>query len=355
MSNTPARSLSSAKTRQLADLVADMIASITRRDDADTAVRIKAELDAMELRIRQQAAALAHSQRIFDQSSAAARIGIWECSLPDETLRWTDVVYDIFDLPRGSPLDRNQILSLYSAESAQELHRRRSRAVEEHSGFTMDAEIITAKGNRRWMRITATVECTDSRPVRIFGMKQDITEQKILLDQTRYLAEYDPMTGLANRSQFQAKLADMCKRHDEETGAGALLLIDLDGFKKVNDTLGHAVGDDCLKEVAQRLANACRAAEIVARIGGDEFAVLIRPQQGMDAAENLARIIVTGLSQPIDHDGRTLRLGASVGIALIETNLPSEVFKRADTALYAAKTAGRNRFQLFEPPRDVNA
>lgn len=355
MSNTPARSVSSAKTRQLADLVAEMIASLGRRDDAETASRIKAELDAMESRIRQQAAALAHSQRIFDQSAAAARIGIWECSLPDETLRWTDVVYDIFDLPRGSPLDRNEIMSFYSAESARELIRRRSRAVDEHSGFTMEAEIVTAKGNHRWMRITATVECSDNEPVRIFGMKQDITEQKLLLDQTRYLAEYDPMTGLANRTQFQAKLAQMCKQHGEMTDAGALLLIDLDGFKKVNDTLGHAVGDDCLKEVAHRLAHACRAAEIVARIGGDEFAVLTKTSQGRDAPEDLARIIVEALSQPIEHDGRTLRLGASVGIALVDAGLPSDVFKRADIALYAAKAAGRNRFQRFEPPHDLSA
>ena len=355
MSDTHQRSVSGAKTRRLADRLADMISSIARRQDEGTSQRIQAELDAMETRIRQQAAALAHSQRLFDQSSAAARIGIWECSLPDETLRWTDVVYDIFDLPRGAALDRDTIVSYYAPESANELQRRRSRAVEERSGFSMDAEIVTAKGHRRWMRITATVECVGDTPVRIFGMKQDITEQKILLDQTRYLAEYDPMTGLANRSQFQAKLSDQCKRAKQATRSGALLLVDLDGFKNVNDTLGHAVGDECLKVVAQRLAKECQTAEIVARIGGDEFAVLTHPQVDIDAIVALARAIVTSLSEPIEHDGKTLRLGASVGIAVIDTAIPSEVFKHADTALYAAKAAGRNRFQIFEPRRDLSA
>jgi len=355
MSDTPQRRVSGARTRRLADRLADMISSITRRQDADTSQRIKAELNAMESRVRQQAAALAHSQRIFDQSSAAARIGIWECSLPDDTLRWTDVVYDIFDLPRGSPLDRDKIVGFYAPESARELHRRRGRAVEERSGFSMDAEIVTAKGNRRWMRITATVECSGNTPVRIFGMKQDITEQKILLDQTRYLAEYDPMTGLANRSQFQARLGDLCNRGRQGTIPGALLLIDLDGFKNVNDTLGHAAGDECLKVVAQRLGSVCHAADIVARVGGDEFAVLIEQQANIEAIAELARAIVKSLSQPIEHDGKALQLGASVGIAVIDTAVPSEVFKSADIALYAAKAAGRNRFQIFEQRRDLSA
>ncbi len=347
MSDTPTRSVSAAKTRRLADLVADMISSITRRDDAETAMQIRAELDAMETRIRQQAAALDHRQRIFDQSSLAARIGVWECNLPDETLRWTDVVYDIFDLPRGSSLDRDEIVKFYSEESARELHRRRTRAIEERSGFSMDAEIVTAQGNRRWVRVTATVECEGGVPVRIFGMKQDITEQKILMDQTRYLAEFDPMTELANRSQFQAKLADLCAHRAETEAAGALLLIDLDGFKKVNDTLGHSVGDDCLKQVAHRLKDVCRQAEVVARIGGDEFAVLVR-HSPTDTIGKLAQEIVDALSRSIENHGQTLRLGASVGVALVDSSTPSELFKRADMALYAAKAAGRNRFQVFE-------
>jgi DNA-binding SARP family transcriptional activator len=218
---------------------ADVMSLIVPQRDGTAMARMRAELEAKELLIREQAAALAHSRKIFDRSSVAAKIGVWECTLPDETLQWTDVVYDIFDLPRGSPLDRGQIVKYYSEDSVKELHMRRSRAIDERSGFTMDAEITTAKGNRRWMRLTATVECDEDVPVRIFGMKQDITEQKILLDRTRYLAEFDLMTGLANRSQFQSRLSDLCERHAGPNPSGALL-VDLDGFKKVNDTLGHA-------------------------------------------------------------------------------------------------------------------
>jgi diguanylate cyclase (GGDEF)-like protein len=326
-----------------------------------TIAELSANLEAQAAVIRDQAAALAHSRKIFDRASAAARIGVWECDLPSTTLRWTDVVYDIFDLPRGSALDRQQILTWYTPDSVHELHLRRSRAIEERGGFSLDAEIVTPKGNRRWIRITATVECEDGEPVRIFGMKQDITEEKILADRTRYLAEFDVMTGLANRSQFQSKLSAL---GENEAGArGALMLIDLDAFKDVNDTFGHAAGDECLKEAAQRLRDVCEGAELIARIGGDEFAVLLAPQVDQGALAVLARDVVDALGRPVDHGGTLLRLGASVGVARFEAGIPgqsftpAQLFMNADAALYAAKAAGRNTFRIFStdtrlsPPR----
>jgi diguanylate cyclase (GGDEF)-like protein len=313
--------------------------------------RLKAELQAKDSLIRDQATALEHSRKIFARASVAARIGVWECSLPDETLHWTDVVYDLFDLPRGATLHRNQIVKCYPENTAKELQRRRTRAIEDRSGFEMDAEIITVQGNRRWIRITATVESEHGVPVRIFGMKQDITEQKILLDRTRYLADFDLLTGLANRSQFQMRLADLCKQDAGETPRGALLLIDLDGFKNINDSLGHPVGDECLKEVANRLLDLCHETEVVARIGGDEFAILLGSQFDQDAITGLAQQIVGSLSKPLEFFGQSPKLGASVGIALINDCAPSDVVKNADTALYAAKAAGRNTFQVFDSAR----
>lgn len=319
-----------------------------RRRDAAIA-DLKAQLAAQASLIREQAASLAHSQKIFDRSSAVARIGVWECDLADEALKWTDVVYDIFDLPRGSAIDRKQTLQCYTERSVADLHARRSKAIEERTGFELDAEIVTAKGNRRWIRITATVESEDGAAVRIFGMKQDITEEKIMADQMRYLAEFDVMTGLANRSRFQSKLAEMTERHAEQPAAGALLLLDLDGFKQINDTFGHAVGDECLKEIGRRLEQASGDAELVSRIGGDEFAVLTGPHLGLAAISELARDIIEKLGRPLDHGGKPLKLGASIGIALFEPCSLSDLLVKADTALYSAKAAGRNTFRLYKP------
>lgn len=325
----------------------------TRADapsDAELIAALQGQLDAQSALIRDQTASLAHSQKIFNRASEAARIGVWECSLPDESLVWTDVVYDIFDLPRGAPLDRAEIIKCYPEESVRELTKRRSRAIAERTGFSLDTEIVTAKGNRRWMRITATVESVDGVPCRIFGMKQDITAEKIMADRNRYLAEFDVMTGLANRSMFQSKLSELdTLSADAAKPFGALLLIDLDDFKYVNDTLGHAAGDECLRHAAQRIGDACGGAELVARIGGDEFAVLMKPD--LELAEILiaARAIVDDMGLPIHHFGRVFKIGASVGIGLVEDCTSSDLFMMADAALYAAKNAGRNTYRLHKP------
>ncbi|TGQ64025.1 diguanylate cyclase [Mesorhizobium sp. M00.F.Ca.ET.186.01.1.1] len=317
--------------------------SAERRRDA-TIAGLRAELAAQAAMIARQDVSLAHSRKIFDRASAAARIGVWECSLPDERLTWTDVVYDLFDLPRGAALDRSEIVKCYPEESRKALTTLRSRAIAERNGFTLDAEITTFAGHSRWIRITATVECEAGEPVRIFGMKQDITDEKILSDRMRYMAEFDAMTGLANRARFQARLAHA----DASRPLSALLLIDLDGFKSVNDTFGHIVGDECLMEAARRLAGGCGDAELVARVGGDEFAVLVGPHLDRGAVADLARRIIEAMAQPVAACGQSLRLGASIGIAFAGAGQPCELFAQADTALYAAKAAGRNTFRIFK-------
>ncbi|URK89573.1 hypothetical protein LP421_33205 (plasmid) [Rhizobium sp. RCAM05350] len=189
---------------------------IFSRHNPDTIARLLTELIQKEAVIQEKTAALLHSRKIFDRSSAAARLGVWQCSLPDNTLEWTDVVYDMFDLPRGSDLDRNEIVKCYAEASARELNTLRSKAIAERNGFTMDAEIITAMGNRRWIRITATVECEDSRPVRIFGIKQAITVEKNHEGPDTISRRLRCNDGLGNWAQFQSKLVEFC--HDYGRG-----------------------------------------------------------------------------------------------------------------------------------------
>ncbi len=133
-------------------------------------------------------------------------------------------------------------------------------------------------------------------------MKLDITAEKMMFDQIRYLAEFDILTGLPNRAQFQTALQRLPLRCISGSTA-ALLLIDLDGFKGINDTFGHQAGDECLKETAERLLAACKGADLVARIGGDEFAVLV---SGCDSAESVAKLAGDRrpLPQPLGRTGR---------------------------------------------------
>lgn len=308
--------------------------------DARWIERLEAQMRVQAAVIRAQAALIEHDRRTFESVSKAARIGIWECGLPSETLRWTDGVYDLFGIPRASNLDRNRILDLYAPHSLDALNAMRAQAIAERGGFSLDAEIVTPTGHCRWVRITATVEAEAGVPRRIFGLKQDITEEKALAERTRYLAEVDAMTGLSNRGRFQARMSEPL---------GVLLLIDLDGFKQVNDTYGHALGDECLRQAAFRLSNLCRKGDFVARIGGDEFAVVLDERPPWSAVAALAGRIVGVLGEPIEHRGRSFQVGASVGIAFAAGCTPSELFDRADTALYAAKAAGRRTFRCFEP------
>lgn len=283
------------------------------------------------------------SRTLFNRASATANIGIWQCDLADESLYWTNGVYDIFGIPRGTLVTRALTLALYKPDSRRAMEIARARAIAECSDFSLDVEIVTAQGQQRWMRLTGAVESRNGVAQRIFGMKQDITQEKLLSERTRYLAEFDVMTGLANRGQFQAYLGDL----DGKNITG-LLLIDLDGFKQVNDTFGHAVGDDCIKEAALRLKACCPQALLVARIGGDEFAVLTDASGPADI-ETMAREIVGAIAQPVDRPGDSLTLGASVGVAHRGSLSADDLFRHADAALYAAKAAGRNTSRSFQP------
>jgi diguanylate cyclase (GGDEF)-like protein len=310
--------------------------------------RLTALVEAQARVIRDYEAARTRSRETYERALAAARLGVWECDLTTETLQWSGGTYDMFDIQRDAPLTRTQILTCYPAASLETLEAIRSRAIERRDGFNLDAEIVTSRGNRRWIRITATVECAGDRPLRLFGLKQDITEERAKVERLRHLAEFDELTGLANRSQFESKLAAFCCAPGPTAGA-ALLLIDIDRFKDVNDSFGHSVGDGCLKEVAQRLADVCRDAVVLARIGGDEFAVLLDAAGGAQGIAATAATVVKVMRRPVDCLGRRFKIGASVGIASAAGCTPAQLYQRADAALYAAKSGGRNTFRWFDP------
>ncbi len=283
-------------------------------------------------------------RNLFDRASATAKVGVWQCDLSDNKLFWTNGVYDIFEIARTTPVTRELTLGFYKPESRIAMEAARAQAIANCTDFSLNVEIVTATGKERWVRLTGAVESRNGVAHRIFGMKQDITEEKLLGDQTRYLAEFDVMTGLANRAQFQSYLQDLGRHR-----IGGLLLVDLDGFKQVNDTYGHAVGDACIREAALRLKASCQSAVLVARIGGDEFAVLTASNCTAQEVEALAAEIVRTIAEPLECAGHVLNLGASVGVVQGSGWLAEDLFRNADAALYAAKAAGRNTSRTFKP------
>ena len=343
----PGRVLTSAERRRL-ERAAGRLAEVVAAERGDAA-----PLAIDNDRLRRENAALQQMRSTFERAAASARLGIWECRLRDERLDWTGGVHDMFDIPAGTPLIRGRILELYSPDSLVQLHRLRSRAISEGTGFALDAAIVTPRGRHRWIRLTADVDRENGRAVRLFGTKQDITEEKLVADRTRWLAEFDVLTGLANRAQFESRLEQMiAARRSPFPGSsalGGLILVDLDGFKHVNDTHGHAIGDACLKEAAARLRAACPRDALVARLGGDEFAILVGTDLDRADMEALGRRIVEAMRRPMEGGYDILRVGASVGIASAGGATPDELFMRADAALYAAKAGGRGTWRVFSP------
>lgn len=191
-----------------------------------------------------------------------------------------------------------------------------------------------------------------------FRRYQDVSlEIKARIDaelDARNLARHDPLTGLPNRRFFNEKLEE-CLRGASDTQRVALLMLDLDGFKIVNDTHGHAVGDKALIEFARRVSVILRADAVLARIGGDEFAIIMPRIDSLDEAANLGRRIAEAGTEPFVIDRTAAEFGVGVGIAIAphDSSNPGELTRRADRALYRAKEAGRSSVRFFEPAMDT--
>jgi diguanylate cyclase (GGDEF)-like protein len=298
---------------------------------------------------------LALCKRLYDQAARLVCIGAFERDLATEALSWTDGVYDLFELPRGRMVKRAEIVELYEEESRAEMERLRARALRGGGRFTLDARIRTSGGARRWMRLTGDVAMRDGKPVRLFGAKQDITHEKELWDRLRRLAERDPLTGLANRAVFEARLGELGKIDEGDEALSALVLIDVDRFKEINDRFGHSAGDECLRRVAASLAHAFRDAVLLARIGGDEFVALLHAPSGRAQLDLLLARALRLLCQPVFWHARRVDMGVSIGVALVrgpERPDPARLFAEADSALYLAKAAGRGAVRVFGEPVD---
>ncbi|MBN2887255.1 MAG: EAL domain-containing protein [Chromatiaceae bacterium] len=183
------------------------------------------------------------------------------------------------------------------------------------------------------------------------GLFRDISQLKESERQLEYLAHHDPLTGLPNRCLFQSRLEQSLARSKRSGQPLALLFLDLDRFKVVNDTLGHPVGDLLLQQVAEALSSQVRPADTIARLGGDEFVIVLEDILDLKDVEHFANRLLNLLSQPFLIDGRELYITASIGISVHprDGNTPDILLRHADIAMYQAKAEGRNDYSFFEP------
>ena len=214
-----------------------------------------------------------------------------------------------------------------------------------------EREINTPANGKRLLHIKQlSVADEAGRPQYLLGIAEDVTERRAVEARIAHMAHHDPLTDLPNRAYFRERLCAVLERQQRRPDQSAVLCLDLNGFKGINDTLGHAAGDAVLRVVAERLRACVRAEDMVARLGGDEFAILQESASSPEAAGHLAARLVEHLARPFTVLGQEVVIGASLGIAVLpgDGTTPDLLLNNADLALYQAKAERRGTFRFFE-------
>tara|TARA_R110000868_G_scaffold17258_1_gene75944 strand:- start:18617 stop:21391 length:2775 start_codon:yes stop_codon:yes gene_type:complete len=223
-------------------------------------------------------------------------------------------------------------------------------AIANHEVWRGEIELRKNDGHAIWVLFSITPVVNEERGgIEYVGVCEDISSLKLAHQEMEQLAFYDPLTGLVNRRLFKERLnqhISFAKRHGTQA---AVLYLDLDRFKIVNDTLGHDVGDQLLVAIAEKLRSSVREQDTVARLGGDEFSVLVPDIKNLSDVELLAKKIIAVVQKPLEIMGKKLSTTTSVGISLYPDHEsdPTELMKMADMAMYHAKSEGRNNYQLY--------
>ncbi|HWI13883.1 MAG TPA: EAL domain-containing protein, partial [Burkholderiales bacterium] len=224
--------------------------------------------------------------------------------------------------------------------------------------ISRERQILRKDGSLIWLaHSTSLVRDHDGTVQHLVTVAQDIRERKAAEDRLKQLAHYDELTNLPNRTLFYERLRFELAEALRHNLPMAVLFIDVDRFKYVNDTMGHAAGDRLLKLVGERLSRAVRSHDTVGRLGGDEFAVVAAGLKQPDDARSVAQKVIAAFNDPIELDGIELYVTASVGITLcpVDSTDPDVLIRNADAAMYRAKEMGRNTFEFYAPDMNLHA
>jgi len=294
---------------------------------------------------------LADALQRLDLALDASRVAVWESDLRKDEVVLSEAWAELLERPRGETRTTVAELSaLAHPEDLKEILRLSMEVIQGKRGsYAVEHRVRAASGHWKWILSRGQVIERDpatGRALRMIGTNLDITERKRAELQMEQLANYDMLTGVANRNLFGDRLSRAIARCRRTKDRAALMYLDIDRFKGINDTLGHAAGDALLKEFAARLKVAVRDTDTVGRLGGDEFAVLMEDVKDAEAPGRVAQKILEAMRVPVDADGKEVTVTTSIGIALFDGGAdPEALAKRADAALYEAKAAGRNTYR----------
>ncbi|GAA0272461.1 hypothetical protein GCM10009127_11040 [Alteraurantiacibacter aestuarii] len=313
-------------------------------------------------KVQRQATALASAMtektrlhRQLHQAERMAGIGSWRLCLEENTVEWSPQVYAIHGLSPNDPIPVSTALDFFPGDNRRQISNAISRCIRSGQSYDLELDFITAKGDKRRVRAIGELELKNGKPEALIGVFQDITERNVLEQKLRDAADTDYLTQLASRRRFEREFDHImfeCVRDDRDL---ALVLIDLDHFKAINDTQGHAAGDKVLREVARRLRAPWLQQSFAARLGGDEFVLVLSDEQllgDLDATmSHLLRELRLSFTDEASDD-ISYSLSATMGIAMLDRAQPSrtQMLKNADDALYHAKRHGRGTACLEGAP-----
>ena len=324
--------------------------------DATGAIR-GASVVARDITERKRAdQALLRSQSFLAQAQEIGGIGSWVSSLgPDKRLWWSHETYKIFGIGEGAAIDNDTFFAAVHPDDRAAIHKAMQRAIASHQPYTIDHRIRRPDGAECWVSERADVTLDDlGRPVNLVGVVQDITDRKRSEQTIQRLAYVDALTNLPNRASLLQQLNDAILNARAKNQTLGLLLINIKDFREINDTLGHENGDRFLVEVAARLRYALWDSDTIARMTGDEFAVLLPRLARSDDIELVVRKTIEALKPVINIADVPIEVRPAIGIALYpEHGLDtSTLYQHADVALNTAKTKHR-AYTIYDPALDV--
>lgn len=300
--------------------------------------------------VKQAAAALYESVARLRLAVDAADLYYWEWGVADNKFSWGRDPSGLLGLPASGARDHPDFRTLIHPDDRERYEEACARTLETGEAHSCEFRIVGREGQIRWLAARGRVVYGESgAAARVIGVSQDVSERKRQEEEVRYLAYHDTLTGLPNRRLLDDRLRQAVFAAQRRDAQLAVMVVDLDRFKDVNDTLGHKAGDAVLREAANRLAGCVRKADTLARQGGDEFVIVI-PDLALETdCSIVAEKILRTLVPEFRVDGRSFTIGASIGISLFpgDAGDAESLLRNADVAMYRAKELGRNNYRFY--------
>ena len=335
---------------KLADSFAHMVDKLRTRD-----AELTAHAREMELEIQQRQTAEAARLRLSDRLALATEVaclGVWEWDINSQETYWDAQTFRLYGLePFSIKATAQAWVELILPEQREHvLYSIRQGIYGPASRYDIEYPLVWPTGEVRQLSCICYISFDQQdKANRLIGVQVDITERKLAEQRILHMANHDPLTGLANRTLLTDRLQQALLVNQRKQQSCALLFIDLDHFKQVNDTLGHNIGDQLLKHVSATLLSLVRKSDTVARLGGDEFVLLLPKIVDSSAAIQVANKIIRALSEAINIDDSSFIISPSIGISVSphDGSDAETLLRNADIAMYRAKACGRNTYQCY--------